>query len=87
MDSSARFLLSMVVLMVVLGWFLRGMDQGQSSQDDLVLYCAAGMRKPMEKIIAEYEEKYAAAKAVIDEMPDGQDKNIVLETWALIPQP
>ena len=35
----------------------------------------------------EYQEKYAAAKSVIDEMPDGQDKNTVLKTWALIPQP
>ncbi len=34
---------------------------------------------------AEHVEYYGIAKGIVDSMPDGEDKNIVLDTWRLIP--
>ena len=57
-----RPLLVFVVLLLVLGgafWWLVG-DQGDDAagKEDLLVHCAAGLRKPMNEIARRYEEEF-----------------------------
>ena len=50
---------SLSVVLVGLGWVLVDMGAVKSERgDELFMYCAAGMRVPVEKIVADYEREF-----------------------------
>lgn len=58
---NSLYLFAGIVLLVLvgLGWVLVDMGAVQAKRgDELFMYCAAGMRVPIEKIVAEYEREF-----------------------------
>ena len=54
-DLSGGIFFALSLLMIVL--FLSSCSE-KSAQDPLLLYCAAGIKPPIEKLARDYEEKY-----------------------------
>ena len=55
---------SIVAVGVLLFLLFGGIGSDQDETDQLVLYCAAGMRQPMEEIIKDYEEEFGVTVEV-----------------------
>ena len=59
MNLSTLVVLSLVLLLVLVGLLvLNSRKTGRSDVRSLHIYCAAGMRYPMERIVADYQREY-----------------------------
>lgn len=56
-SSAIVYMLGSVAIIGLLGWFLIGLPNADSETDEIVMYCAAGIKKPVAEAAKQYAEE------------------------------